>query len=1232
MAADGRLMFETGIDNSGFSNGVNNLQAAANVAMGNIAANMVNQMSSAAAQIPQQMINVGSGFEASMSQVAATMGITSAAAEFQTLSAAAKEMGESTKFSASQAGEALNYLALAGYDANKAVAALPTVLNVAAAGGMELAAASDMITDAMSALGLETSQMADFSDKLAVTAQKSNTSVSQLGEAILTVGGTAKMLSGGVTEMNTALGILADNGIKGSEGGTALRNVILSLSAPTDTAAAALESLGVTAFDASGAMRPLEDTFADLNTALSSLSDQDRTAVLNEIFNKVDLKSVNALLGTSSERFDELSGYISDCAGAAAQMAQTMDDNLKGDLTIMQSALEGLGIAAYEKFQTPMRSAVQDVTACVGDLTESFSSGELSESFDTIASAMNDAASSIMEILSNDIIPAAVTGFSTIIEYGDEIIAMIGGIAAAVAVVKITPIISNTVSAILSANKALNLLAAETSAAAFQQTALASGMSMTEIAVGLLTGKLNIATAAEALLGVEINKTTVAAIASKAALAGLAAVAIAGALAFKNYVDDMETAAQSDPWTEKYDEQTRAIREQQSALEELSAAREEANKSDNAEIDNIQRLWSELQNYVDETGNVIAENERAAQIIELLNNNYDTNIDFINGQIQGYQDLSTSMDDYIANLRLESQIRNGQDTYDEAVANYQEYVKKREALLDELDLKEKAFTKAREDGNTEVAMVFGEQANSLKLAIEALDEIISEYSEEMFEYESLFSQQMSQGGGTNPLINFVSSQMSHASALYTEGMQTVATAQENATSALETAWKQLEHNYATGVIATEAELYRQKAALLDQYGNADLEDHWKYYEDLYAYQKESAENSIRLAEEAAREEADIRDREWNNIAHKQSLGLLSAEDAYREQLAFIKKYCPEYSDEWYNYYQTILEYQRDAQQKQVNSVKDGISELVAEYKSAYKELESERNSYKNRLMSVGSLFSVDTETDENGNTTKIVSVENMRKQMAEMQKYHDYVTKLKAQGASRELIGELTSMDFEDGSFTAKNLANMSESEFKEINDLYKQKEELADKLSNELFEPEMNELNEGLVNGVLEKFGTLPTEIQEIGAESLAAFIAGLTDGDLSEQVDEFAEKFASDCAEGIQNSFADAELDYAALINADTYSIGKNAGDEYVEGFNEALAQLQAAIAAEQDFAATSTAPKRYSETEPQASAGTSAGGGASAERIVIQNHIELDVDGEKLAEKTTEKQEIINYRKGV
>ena len=149
-----------------------------------------------------------------MSQVAATMGMTAeeinnGSESYKKLEQAALDMGATTQFSASEASEALNYLALAGYDVDKSVSTLPTVLNLAAAGGLELGYASDVMTDAMSALGLETSQAEGFVDQLAKTSQKSNTSVGQLGEAILTVGGTAKVLAGGTTEMNTALGILA---------------------------------------------------------------------------------------------------------------------------------------------------------------------------------------------------------------------------------------------------------------------------------------------------------------------------------------------------------------------------------------------------------------------------------------------------------------------------------------------------------------------------------------------------------------------------------------------------------------------------------------------------------------------------------------------------------------------------------------------------------------------------------------------------------------------------------------------------------------------------------------------------------------------------------------------------------------------------------------------------------------------------------------------------------------
>lgn len=316
-------------------------------------------------------------YEAAMSQVAATMGISADKGNksFVMLSNAAKEAGESTKFSASQAAEALNFLALAGYDAEKSVEALPKVLNLAAAGGMDLAYASDLVTDSMSALGLETSKLEQFTDQMAKTSQKSNTSVAQLGEAILTVGGTAKTLSGGITEMNTVLGLFADNGVKGAEGGTALRNIINSLAGPTDKAASLFKELGIEIEDAAtGQMRPMKDIIKDLDSGLNSIGatagSVARANYLGQMFEKADLKSVNALLGTTSERWDSLSASIESSTGSTAQMAATMQNNLKGVLTTIGSQLEGLGIQFYEKFQVPATVAFEGVSSGLTFLSE----------------------------------------------------------------------------------------------------------------------------------------------------------------------------------------------------------------------------------------------------------------------------------------------------------------------------------------------------------------------------------------------------------------------------------------------------------------------------------------------------------------------------------------------------------------------------------------------------------------------------------------------------------------------------------------------------------------------------------------------------------------------------------------------------------------------------------------------------------------------------------------------
>ena len=316
-------------------------------------------------------------FDSSMSQVQATMGITKdAMSELNgesvntgdALRNLAKQMGSETAFSASECADAMNYLALAGYDTQEIYDTLPTVLNLAAAGGIDLASASDMVTDAMSALGMETSEADTMVDQMAKTASSTNTSVAQLGEGILTIGATARTVKGGTAELNTALGILANNGIKGAEGGTHLRNVILSLQNPTDKAASQMEALGVSVYDSEGNMRSLNDILGDLNASMDGMTSQEKANIISQIFNKTDLSAVNALLANTGDTWDELQQSIVNSGGAAQQMADTQLDNLSGQLTLLKSALEGLAISFGEILMPMVRSAVEKIQAFVDKL------------------------------------------------------------------------------------------------------------------------------------------------------------------------------------------------------------------------------------------------------------------------------------------------------------------------------------------------------------------------------------------------------------------------------------------------------------------------------------------------------------------------------------------------------------------------------------------------------------------------------------------------------------------------------------------------------------------------------------------------------------------------------------------------------------------------------------------------------------------------------------------------
>lgn len=406
------MFAKLGFDSSSFSSG---LSAASGAFSGfsSLIQSGFSALSQTAGAFINDSIQTGMQFDSAMSQVAATMGVT--VDEVQELRDFAKEMGSTTAFSASQAAEALNYMALAGYDAEKSMAMLPTVLNLAASGGMQLGRASDMVTDAQSALGLSMEETTQLADKMAAAASKSNTTVSMLGDAILTIGATGREIRGGTTELATILGVLADNGIKAGEGGTHLRNMLLSLQNPTDDGALALEQMGIAIYDSEGKMRSLIDIFADMRVAMDGMDDAAKNTIKNNLFNKTDLASINALLGTSQERFIELGNAIDSSVGSAEKMAGTQLDNLQGDITKFQSALEGIKLSVSEVFTPFKRGMTQFGTDLMGKISTALAIGDTKATTKAllnigkwtlrdISSTLQEVAPEIIDVITNDVL------------------------------------------------------------------------------------------------------------------------------------------------------------------------------------------------------------------------------------------------------------------------------------------------------------------------------------------------------------------------------------------------------------------------------------------------------------------------------------------------------------------------------------------------------------------------------------------------------------------------------------------------------------------------------------------------------------------------------------------------------------------------------------------------------------------------------------------------------------
>lgn len=377
--------------------------------------------------IAAAVYKVGSSFESEMSKVQAISGASGD--EIQRLTDKAKEMGAKTKFSATESAQAMEYMAMAGWKTSDMLNGLDGIMNLAAASGEDLGTTSDIVTDALTAFGMAASDSGRFADVLAAASSNANTNVSMMGETFKYVAPVAGALGYSVEDTAVAIGLMANAGIKGSQAGTALRGMLTNLAKPSDTVAKYMDDLGISMTNSAGKVKPLNELLGDMREKFAGLTEAQKAEYAAGIAGQEGMSGLLAIVNASDADFTKLTDSINNSNGAAQQMADTMNDNLQGAITILKSNLEGIGLKIYEAFGPAAKEAVQQIS-------DVLSGDEMSVAIDSFAEALANAATAIGNFISG-VLPSLITGLTWVLNHASEIAAGIAAIGSALAVIKI---------------------------------------------------------------------------------------------------------------------------------------------------------------------------------------------------------------------------------------------------------------------------------------------------------------------------------------------------------------------------------------------------------------------------------------------------------------------------------------------------------------------------------------------------------------------------------------------------------------------------------------------------------------------------------------------------------------------------------------------------------------------------------------------------------------------------
>ena len=615
--------------------------------LANLATQVISKAVQGMKQLATSVYEAGTDFDSAMSKVQAVSGAS--AEDIEKLTAKAKEMGETTKFSATESAEALNYMAMAGWKTEDMLNGLEGIMNLAAASGSDLATTSDIVTDALTAMGYSAGDAGRLADVMAAASSNANTNVEMMGATFQYAASVAGSLGYSMEDVAVATGLMANAGIKGEKAGTALRSIMQRLATDTGGAATAMHDMGVETTNADGTMRPLSNVMDDLRKAMGKMTDEQKTATAKTIAGTEAMGGLLAIVNAAPADYDKLTKAVNSSTGAAEKMAATMQNNVGGKMTLLKSQLEGIYLTIWKKVEPIISKTIDSISRLLKTVDWNKFGDEAGKALQGLAD-----------------------GFKWILENKDLVINGIKAMIAAFAVAKIA-----------SFTKALSENLGVTTLVTNAQKAAAAAAITQATAQGTATAATTAGSAAMRIFNSVLAANPIGLVITAVGLLAGGVMSLVNAFG--------QGSEATDEASRKLKEQQEELEASRQSWEELTTAQQENLNKGLSEMSYYQDLANELRNITDENGRVKdGYEQRASFITSTLAEALGIEIKLQDGVVQGYDKIQNSIDKTIEKKKAEIILNSQEAAYTEAIQ------KRSEALQRQTEFEEQYMAKRQE--------------------------------------------------------------------------------------------------------------------------------------------------------------------------------------------------------------------------------------------------------------------------------------------------------------------------------------------------------------------------------------------------------------------------------------------------------------------------------------------------------------------------------------------------------